>query len=114
MEAIEKHRDTPIIPNVKRIAQRHKNRISFSASLPNDVHGAFAHSFCAVSYSENPFVDIRESILEMIVNVGVHDWDEMEELVYCYIALNSTQLHGIICQAFLDLCANLDLSYLLN
>lgn len=94
--------------NEKRIAQRrNKNRISFSGSLPNDVRGAFAHSLCAVRYSANPFVDIRESIHEMIVNVGVHDWDEMEELVYCYIALNSSELHDVICQAFVSLCCTL-------
>ncbi|QHO27990.1 hypothetical protein HN51_024756 [Arachis hypogaea] len=89
----------------KSASQRRKNRISFSATLPNDVCGGpFAHCFCAVSYSSNPFVEIRESILEMIVNVGVHDWDQMEDLVYCYVALNSSQLHHVISQAFLSLC----------
>ncbi|KAK7275934.1 hypothetical protein RIF29_17061 [Crotalaria pallida] len=107
MEAMEKHADTP--NEKQKSAQRLKNRISFSAKIPNDVHGAFAHSLCAVRYSDNPFVDIRNSILEMIDNVGVHDWDEMEELVYCYIALNSPELHGIICQAFLSVCLDLSL-----
>ncbi|KAK7321324.1 hypothetical protein VNO77_31851 [Canavalia gladiata] len=88
-------------------AQRRKNRISFSATLPTDVSGAFANSVCAVRYSSNPFVDIRMSILEMIVDVGVHDWDQMEELVYCYVALNSPELHHLICQAFVSLCCPL-------
>ncbi|KAB5531521.1 hypothetical protein DKX38_018191 [Salix brachista] len=31
---------------------------------------------------------------DSIENVGVHDWDVMEELVYCYFAaINSPELH---------------------
>ncbi|KAK7301011.1 hypothetical protein RJT34_11866 [Clitoria ternatea] len=85
MEPTKRHRE--------KKAQRRKNRISFSARLPNDVSDAFADSLCAVMYSANPFVDIQLSILEMIVTVGIHDWDEIEELVYCFVALNSSELH---------------------
>lgn len=88
----------------KRNPQRWNNRISFSASLPDDVCGVFAGSICAVKYSTDPFSDMRESILEMIQDVGVCDWNEIEELVYCYIALNSPEFHGIIKDAFLSLC----------
>ncbi|KAJ8563365.1 hypothetical protein K7X08_031817 [Anisodus acutangulus] len=71
--------------------QRQRNRISFSANLPEDVRGAFADSICAVKYSMDPLADISESIREMVKNVGVQDWKEMEELVYCYIVLNSEE-----------------------
>ncbi|KAK4370714.1 hypothetical protein RND71_010189 [Anisodus tanguticus] len=71
--------------------QRQRNRISFSANLPEDVRGAFADSICAVKYSMDPLADISESIREMEKNVGVRDWKEMEELVYCYIVLNSEE-----------------------
>ncbi|KAM7475633.1 hypothetical protein LguiB_022876 [Lonicera macranthoides] len=67
------------------------SKISFSASLPDDVCGVFEDSICAVKYSMIPFADVRESIVEMIKNVGVQDWSEMEELVYCYIVLNSSE-----------------------
>ena len=79
------------------------SKISFSASLPDDVCGVFADSICAVKYSTNPFADVRESIVEMIKNVGVQDWSEMEELVYCYIVLNSSEVHQFIEDAFLSL-----------
>ena len=82
------------------------SRISFSASLPDDVHGVFADSVCAVKISMDPFSEMRESIMEMIRVVGVHDWSEMEELVYCYIALNSSEVHGFIEEAFLSLCSS--------
>ncbi|KAK6787864.1 hypothetical protein RDI58_016389 [Solanum bulbocastanum] len=68
-----------------------RNRFSFSANLPEDVHGAFADSTCVVKYSMDPLTDIRESIKEMVKNVGIKDWKEMEELVYCYIVLNSEE-----------------------
>ncbi|KAJ6294751.1 hypothetical protein OIU76_022768 [Salix suchowensis] len=78
--------------------------ISLSASLPEDVCGAFSgDTICAVKLSEDPFSDMRASISEMLQNVGVHDWDEMEELVYCYISLNSPDLHRVIADAFLSL-----------
>ncbi|KAL3524487.1 hypothetical protein ACH5RR_017321 [Cinchona calisaya] len=78
-------------------------RISFSARLPRDVRGVFADSICAVKYSSNPFSDIRDSIQEMIQNVGVQNWKEMEELIYCYIVLNSSEVHKVIEDAFVSL-----------
>ncbi|KAK6936600.1 Ovate protein family, C-terminal [Dillenia turbinata] len=77
----------------RKCSQKWDARISFSASLPDDVCGVFADSICAVKYSVDPFVDLRESILEMIQDLGVQDWEEMEELIYCYIVLNSPENH---------------------
>ncbi|CAK7324285.1 unnamed protein product [Dovyalis caffra] len=89
----------------KPLRKRSSYRISLSASLPEDVCGDFSGgTICAVKLSMDPFSDMRASVIEMIQNVGVHDWDEMEELVYCYIALNSPDLHDIIANAFLSLC----------
>ncbi|XP_042499805.1 transcription repressor OFP2-like [Macadamia integrifolia] len=85
--------------------RHHNNSLSFSASLPDDVHGVFADSICAVKYSINPYEDLRESIVEMIREVGVRDWEEMEELVYCYVVLNPPEIHGFIGAAFLSLCS---------
>ncbi|KAL0299770.1 UNVERIFIED_CONTAM: hypothetical protein Sradi_6636800 [Sesamum radiatum] len=70
---------------------RRWSAVSFSAKLPGDVAGgAFRDCICAVKYSTNPFSEIRESIIEVMENVeGIGHWDQMEELIYCYIALNS-------------------------
>ncbi|KAK8513149.1 hypothetical protein V6N13_032399 [Hibiscus sabdariffa] len=83
--------------------KKRQQRISFSATLPRDVSGVFAGTICAVKLSNDPFSDVRESILEMIDDAGVRDWSAMEELVYCYIALNSSEVHPIISNAFLSL-----------
>lgn len=82
-----------------------KNRISFSASLPDDVSGMLTvRSICAVKFSVDPFTDLRESVIEMIQDLGIQDWEEMEELVYCYFTLNSPEIYHIIEAVFLSLC----------
>ncbi|KAL0304511.1 UNVERIFIED_CONTAM: hypothetical protein Sradi_6319200 [Sesamum radiatum] len=87
--------------------RRRWSGVSFSAKLPDDVAGgAFRDCICAVKYSSNPFSDIRESIIQVMENVGgigEWEWDQMEELIYCYIALNSPRLHTFIQDAFLSL-----------
>ncbi|KAI5657483.1 hypothetical protein M9H77_26276 [Catharanthus roseus] len=92
-----------MIRDNKRRKRRSNARVSFSAKLPDDVCGIFADSICAVKYSTNPFLEIRESIIEMIKNIGIQDWKEMEELIYCYIFLNSSDLHNVIQDAFLSI-----------
>ncbi|CAN4099197.1 unnamed protein product [Withania somnifera] len=90
----------------RKMLQRQRNRVSFSANLPDDVRGPIADSICVVKYSMDPLTDIRESIKEMVKNVGIKDWKEMEELVYCYIVLNSQEVHRFIEEAFLSLCSS--------
>lgn len=85
------------------LKKKRRERVSFSASLPEDIHGVFADSDCAVKYSSDPFHDIRKSIVKMIQYVKVQDWNDIEELIYCYIALNSPDVHIYITEAFLSL-----------
>lgn len=89
----------------KKDSRYSSKNISFSASLPSDVRGIFADSICAVKYSVDPLADFRASIVEMIKEVGVRDWKEMEELVYCYVVLNSSDIHGLIGDTFMSLCS---------
>ncbi|KAH6756247.1 hypothetical protein C2S53_003667 [Perilla frutescens var. hirtella] len=84
--------------------RRSGRMVSFSAKLPEDVVASFQDCcVCVVKYSTNPLSEIRESIVEMIHKMGIREWKEMEDLVYCYVALNSTHLHTFIHQAFLTL-----------
>ncbi|KMT16453.1 hypothetical protein BVRB_3g050760 [Beta vulgaris subsp. vulgaris] len=86
------------------LSRNRSTRISFSANLPSDVGDVWANNaICAVLYTKDPFFDLKKSILEMIREVGVCNWGDMEELVYCYIALNSSQVHSLIQDAFLSL-----------
>ncbi|EEF42748.1 conserved hypothetical protein [Ricinus communis] len=89
----------------KKIWHNRSNRISFSASLPEDVCGELAGSIGIVKLSVDPFSELKASIVEMIEELDVRDWNAMEELVYCYIVLNSSsQVHHIIKDAFVSLC----------
>lgn len=92
--------------------RRRRSVVSFSAKLPDDVCcEAFRECVCVVKYSANPFSEIRESIVEMIENVRIEDWKQMEELVYCYIALNSAEVHHLVGDAFLSLCCCINPQY---
>ncbi|KNA16588.1 hypothetical protein SOVF_087840 [Spinacia oleracea] len=86
------------------LSRNRSARISFSANLPSDVCGVWAdNAMCLVLDTEDPFTELKRSILEMVREVGVCNWGEMEELVYCYIALNSSDVHRFIHDAFLSL-----------
>ncbi|KAF3432718.1 hypothetical protein FNV43_RR23820 [Rhamnella rubrinervis] len=87
----------------KKKSQKWNNRVSLSASLPDDVCGVFAETMCLVKFTSDPVSDMRDSILEMIHDIGGCDWNQMEELIYCYLALNSPELHQFITHAFLSL-----------
>ncbi|XVF10210.1 hypothetical protein REPUB_Repub07fG0163000 [Reevesia pubescens] len=63
----------------KKNRQKWHERISFLVTLPGDVSDVFA---------------------------GIRDWNAMEELIYCYIALNSPEVHQVIVNAFLSLCCS--------
>lgn len=87
----------------KKISKKWNNRVSLSASLPDNVSGVFSSSMCMVKYTSDPVSDFRDSIMEMINDVGVCDWDQMEELIYSYLAVNSPEVHQVIRVAFLSL-----------
>lgn len=100
-----KNQESTIKSMKKKYLERRSSRIiSFSAKLPDDVSTSLQeYCICAVKYSTNPSSEIRESIVEMIEKVGIGSWKEMEELIYCYIALNSVEVHDFIEHAFLSL-----------
>lgn len=57
--------------------------------------------------SKDPFVDFRESMEEMVEAYGIQDWESLEELLTCYLKVNSKSNHGYIVGAFVDLLVNL-------
>ncbi|KAK8959535.1 hypothetical protein KSP40_PGU013244 [Platanthera guangdongensis] len=53
-------------------------------------------SFVVVKSSSDPEKDFRESMKEMIVENKLCSLKELEELLGCYLALNSTEYHHLI------------------
>ncbi|KAG1360930.1 Ovate protein family [Cocos nucifera] len=90
---------------MRRRKKRNERYLSFSARLPDDVKGVFAQSVCMVKLSSDPYDDFKKSIMEMVRTVGIRSWEEMEELVYCFVVLNSPDVHGVIMDAFLSVCS---------
>lgn len=57
-------------------------------------------SFAVVKCSLDPQQDFRDSMIEMIKEKHISQPEEMEELLACYLSLNSNEFHDIIIKAF--------------
>ncbi|CAI9780245.1 unnamed protein product [Fraxinus pennsylvanica] len=59
--------------------------------------------------SRDPCVDFRLSMEEMVEAYGLKNWECLEELLTCYLRVNSKKNHGYIVGAFVDLLVHLEL-----
>ncbi|XP_062081592.1 transcription repressor OFP1-like [Humulus lupulus] len=69
-----------------------------SISARNNKH--LAESFAVVKSSIDPQSDFKESMVEMIVENNIKGSKDLEELLACYLSLNSKEYHDIIVKAF--------------
>lgn len=53
--------------------------------------------------SDDPYLDFRYSMLQMILEKQIYSKDELKELLNCFLHLNSSYYHGIILSAFTDI-----------
>ncbi|KAL3678172.1 hypothetical protein R1sor_021128 [Riccia sorocarpa] len=70
--------------------------------LPNDLHGKVKESVAVVKSSYDPYNDFRTSMVEMIVEKEIQGAGDLEELLRCYLSLNSTEYHSVIVKVFAD------------
>ena len=63
----------------------------------------FKESVLLSMESEDPYVDFRRSMEEMVEAHGLKDWESLEELLSWYLRVNGKQNHGYIIGAFVDL-----------
>ncbi|XP_030547293.1 transcription repressor OFP5-like [Rhodamnia argentea] len=56
--------------------------------------------FAVVKCSRDPQRDFRESMMEMIVERRIRRSEDMEELLACYLTLNSEEYHQLIIKVF--------------
>ncbi|MQL93885.1 hypothetical protein Taro_026528 [Colocasia esculenta] len=71
------------------------------------AEGKVAESFAVVKRSEDPYLDFRRSMVEMVVEKGMYEEGDLEELLQCLLSLNSRRHHAAIARAFSDICAAL-------
>lgn len=60
-------------------------------------------SFAVVKKSEDPYEDFKRSMLEMVMGKQMFEASDLEELLQCFLTLNSRQYHGIIVEAFSEI-----------
>nr|GEW97057.1 transcription repressor OFP6-like [Tanacetum cinerariifolium] len=56
--------------------------------------------------SDDPYVDFRDSMLQMIMEKEIFGQDDLKELLNCFLQLNSPYYHGIIIKAFTEIWNN--------
>ncbi|KAE8666183.1 Transcription repressor OFP8 [Hibiscus syriacus] len=53
--------------------------------------------------SDDPYLDFRHSMLQMILEKEIYSKDDLKELLNCFLQLNSPNFHGIIVRAFTEI-----------
>ncbi|EEF32215.1 transcription repressor OFP15 [Ricinus communis] len=72
---------------------------------------AFKESIALSMDSQDPYVDFKKSMEEMVEAHGLKDWESLEELLSCYLKVNGKSNHGYIIGAFVDLLVGLALDH---
>ncbi|KAM7258127.1 hypothetical protein ACFE04_013868 [Oxalis oulophora] len=74
-----------------------------SSLLPKTTpSSSFRGSVVLSLESQNPYVDFRKSIEEMVEAHGLRNWDGLEELLCWLLKANDKTSHGFIIGAFVD------------
>ncbi|KAK9734312.1 hypothetical protein RND81_04G130800 [Saponaria officinalis] len=53
--------------------------------------------------SDDPYLDFRQSMMQMIVENEIYSKGELKELLNCFLQLNSPSLHGVIIRVFTEI-----------
>ncbi|XP_077222539.1 transcription repressor OFP4-like [Tasmannia lanceolata] len=89
--------------NSPRLASRKiqaYNRKSMSVTASRTQRKNVTESFAIVKSSFDPQRDFRDSMVEMIVENNIRASKDLEELLACYLSLNSDIYHDVIIKVF--------------
>ncbi|MBA0728922.1 hypothetical protein Golax_004639 [Gossypium laxum] len=80
------------------------NSMFFDPNTNNDS-GVETPQSCVIlaMESDDPYVDFRKSMEEMVETHGMKDWEWLEQLLGWYLKVNGKNNHGFIIGAFIDL-----------
>ncbi|XP_016443721.1 transcription repressor OFP13-like [Nicotiana tabacum] len=67
----------------------------------------FKESIVLAMESEDPYLDFKKSMKEMVESQGIKDWEDLQELLAWYLKMNGKVNHGFILSAFVDLLIEL-------
>ncbi|CAJ1973318.1 unnamed protein product [Sphenostylis stenocarpa] len=69
----------------------------------SNVEGKVRESFAVVKKSKDPYEDFKKSMMEMITEMEMSEAEDLEQLLQCFLALNSRSYHAIIVRAFMEI-----------
>ena len=75
----------------------------FQRLIPCTVDGKVRESFAVVKKSEDPYEDFKMSMMEMILEKQMFDEKDLEQLLHCFLSLNSRHHHGVIVEVFTEI-----------
>lgn len=70
---------------------------------PFVTKGKVQESFAVVKCSSDPYKDFRTSMVEMIVEKQIFTVKGLEQLLQCFLWLNSSHLHKVILEVFSEI-----------
>ncbi|XP_076888182.1 uncharacterized protein LOC143538518 [Bidens hawaiensis] len=76
-----------------------------------DAFRAYADSFAILKSSYDPQQDFRDSMMEMIIENGIRQREDLEELLACYLTLNCDAYHHLIVKVFKEVWLELNQVY---
>ncbi|CAN1121845.1 Transcription repressor OFP7 [Linum perenne] len=71
------------------------------------LEGKVRESYAVVKKSEDPREDFKRSMAEMIMEKEMFHENDLEQLLQCFLSLNSKVHHGVIIQAFSEIWQDL-------
>nr|GEX45484.1 transcription repressor OFP7-like [Tanacetum cinerariifolium] len=77
----------------------------FKKMIPCKVEGKMKESFAVVKWSVDSYDDFKKSMMEMIMEKQIFKEHDLEQLLQCFLSLNSRFHHGGIVDAFSEIWA---------
>ncbi|URE29304.1 DUF623 domain containing protein [Musa troglodytarum] len=65
--------------------------------------GVVEGSMAVVKESSDPYLDFRDSMLQMIVEMEIYAWEDLRDLLHRFLALNAPRHHHLILRAFAEI-----------
>lgn len=107
--------NTGKMKRLRSFGSRTKTRDLSSENTETPARGSMLREGVAVvKKSEDPYEDFKRSMLEMILEKQLFESKELEQLLHCFLSLNSRQYHGIIVEAFNEIWEALFCDYPMN
>ncbi|XP_022852438.1 transcription repressor OFP7-like [Olea europaea var. sylvestris] len=78
-------------------------RTNSERMMPCTINGKMSKSFAVLKKSLNPYEDFKKSMLEMIMENEMFEAVELEQLLQCFLSLNSQHHHTVIVKAFTEI-----------